>query len=283
MLFLIERRVQSFDISLRTKIYLRNPMRFIDTHAHMYSAQFDEDIDEAMDHAHTNGVHTILLPNIDSESVQPMHDLCDAYPKNCIPMMGLHPCSVQEDYQEVLAHLHSFFGKREYIAVGEIGIDLHWDKSTLTWQQEAFRTQIAWAKEMDLPIVIHARESFDEIFEIVDELNDEKLRGVFHCFTGSLDQANHIIGYGGFKMGIGGVLTYKNSGLKETLKDVSVDHLMLETDAPYLAPVPFRGKRNESSYVLQVAIELSKVYDLPITEIAKITTANAVELFRLDG
>lgn len=258
-------------------------MRFIDTHAHMYSAQFDEDIDEAMDHALSNGVDRILLPNIDRESVGPMHELCDNYPKNCIPMMGLHPCSVKEDYEKELSHLHSFLGKRDYVAIGEIGIDLHWDKSTLAIQQAAFRTQIEWAKEMDLPIVIHARESFNEIFEIVDELNDERLRGVFHCFTGSKEQADHIIGYGGFKMGIGGVLTYKNSGLKETLKEVSIEHLMLETDAPYLAPVPFRGKRNESSYLLQVAIEMSKVYDLKITEVADITTANAVELFRLNG
>ena len=258
-------------------------MKFIDTHAHMYSTQFDGDIEEAMDHALVNGIDRILLPNIDRESVPLLHALCASYPKVCYPMMGLHPCSVAEDWEKELEHLRGFFATRKYWAVGEIGIDLHWDKSTLPWQQAAFRQQIDWAKELDLPIVIHARESFDEIFEILDEVNDDRLRGVFHCFTGNLSQAEKVIGYGGFKMGIGGVLTYKNSGLKETLADIDISHIMLETDAPYLAPVPFRGKRNESSYLLQVAIEMSRVYDRPLPEIAEITTANAVELFRLDS
>jgi len=197
-------------------------------------------------------------------------------------MMGLHPCSVKENWESELAYLHSLFASRKYWAVGEIGIDLHWDKSTLAWQQAAFKEQIRWAKEMDLPIVIHARESFDEIFEVIDEVNDAQLRGVFHCFTGSPAQVEKIIGYGGFKMGIGGVLTYKNAGLKETLAQIDIKHVMLETDAPYLSPVPFRGKRNESSYLLQVAIELSRVYDISLGEVADITTANAVELFRLN-
>jgi len=248
----------------------------------MYSDQFADDIDRAIDRASLNGINRILLPNIDLDSVGPMHDLVDAYPKICVPMMGLHPCSVKENYKEVLDELKSHFPNRKYCAVGEMGIDLHWDKSTLPWQQDAFKMQIEWAKELDLPIVIHARESFDEIFEIIDEVNDEKLRGVFHCFTGSLEQAQRVMAYGGFMMGIGGVITYKNSGLKETLVDVPLSHLMLETDSPYLAPVPFRGKRNESSYILQIAIELSKVYGRPIQEIADITSANATQLFRLD-
>lgn len=256
-------------------------MRFIDTHAHMYSSQFEEDIDEAMDRAIVTGIDRILLPNVDSESMDSLHKLCDQYPKNCFPMMGLHPCSVKENYKDELELAKAQFGQRKYIAVGEIGIDMHWDKSTLPWQQEAFREQIAWAKEMDLPIVIHARESFDEIFEILDEVNDTSLRGVFHCFTGDLTQAKRIMAYGGFMMGIGGVLTYKNSGLKELLPHLPLDQLILETDAPYLAPVPFRGKRNESSYLLQVAIEMSKAFDRPIGEIADITTENAIHLFRL--
>ncbi|NNC83550.1 MAG: TatD family hydrolase [Flavobacteriales bacterium] len=258
-------------------------MRFIDTHAHLYLDQFEDDIDEVMDHALGNGVDTILLPNIDRVSIDSLHRLVADFPEICKPMMGLHPCSVKADFQAELDHMRPLFEERDYVAVGEIGIDMHWDKSTLPLQLEAFRQQIGWAKELDLPIVIHARESFDEIFEVVDELNDADLRGVFHCFTGTPDQARHILDYGGFKMGIGGVLTYKNAGLKETLKDIPIEHIVLETDAPYLSPVPFRGKRNESSYVLQVAIEMSKVYDLPITQVAEQTTQNAIELFRLDG
>lgn len=257
-------------------------MKFIDTHAHMYSSQFDEDIDEAMDDAMVNGVDRILLPNISRESVEAMHRLCDNYPKVCYPMMGLHPCDVKEDWEQELAHLKGFFSTRPYVAVGEIGIDLHWDTSTLAWQEAAFRTQIGWAKELDLPIVIHARKSFDELFAILDEENDERLRGVFHCFTGSLEQAQKVMGYGRFKMGIGGVLTYKNAGLKETLREIPIEEVMLETDAPYLAPVPFRGKRNESSYLLQVAIEMSRIYERPLEEVAAITTATAERLFRLD-
>ena len=258
-------------------------MRFIDTHAHMYSNQFSDDQDKAMDRAILSGIDRILLPNIDVESVGSLHDLCKRYPKNCFPMMGLHPCSVKEDFKEQLTALFDFLKGGGYIAVGEIGIDLHWDKSTLAWQQEAFRTQIDWAKKMDLPIVIHARESFHEIFQILDEVNDDSLRGVFHCFTGSLEEAAHIQSYGGFKMGIGGVLTYKNGGLKEILHEIPLTDILLETDAPYLAPVPFRGKRNESSYLLEVAIEMSGIYGVPLNEIAEITTANAIELFKLNG
>jgi TatD DNase family protein len=257
-------------------------MRFIDTHAHMYSEQFSEDQDKAMDRAFLSGIDRILLPNVDMESVDALHDLCKRYPKNCFPMMGLHPCSVKEDFKEQLASLKALLFSQEYIAVGEIGIDLHWDKATLAWQQEAFRTQIAWAKEKDLPIVIHARESFQEIFDILDEINDNSLRGVFHCFNGDVDQAKHIQSYGGFMMGIGGVLTYKNSGLKETLAQIPIEKIILETDAPYLAPVPFRGKRNESSYLIEVAIEMSKIYDIPLVAIAEITSSNAIDLFRLN-
>jgi len=256
-------------------------MRFLDTHAHIYLDAFDEDRDKIIDRASVNGIDRILLPNIDRESISALHTTCDLYPQKCFPMMGLHPCSVQEDWKQVLDEMQPLFSERPYIAVGEVGIDLHWDKSTLGWQQEAFRVQVEWAKDMDLPIVIHARESFPQLFEILDEMNDDSLRGVFHCFTGSLEQAQHIIGYGGFMMGIGGVATYKNTNLRDTLKAVPLEHIILETDSPYLAPVPFRGKRNEPSYLLEVAITLSKVYDMPITELAERTTANAETLFRL--
>ncbi|MGC6531554.1 MAG: TatD family hydrolase [Flavobacteriales bacterium] len=256
-------------------------MEWIDTHAHLYLPQFDEDRDAVLDDAASKGVHRIYLPNIDLESIGPMHAMCDAWPAQCFPMMGLHPCSVQEGYEQVLGEMRAWFNKRAYAAVGEIGIDLYWDKSTLAIQQEAFRIQIGWAKELGLPIVIHARESFDEIFEIVDELNDERLTGIFHCFTGTREQAEHIIDYGGFKLGIGGVLTFKKSGLDATLTDVPLEHMVLETDAPYLAPTPFRGKRNETPYVLQVAERLAQVQDVPLEEVARVTSAGARELFAL--
>jgi len=259
-------------------------MQFCDTHAHLYSDQFSDDIDRVIERALNDNINLLFLPNVDKETIEPMHTLCDRYPKHCFPMMGLHPCNVKEDFEEQLAvmeaHLRS--GERRYYAVGEIGIDLHWDKSTLAIQQEAFRRQIEWAKELGLPIVIHARESFEELFAIVDEMNDDSLTGVFHCFTGSREQAEHIIGYGGFMMGLGGVFTFKNSKLPEAIKGLPMEHFVLETDAPYLAPTPFRGKRNESSYVMQVAIKMAEVFERPITEIADITTANAKKLYQFD-
>ena len=256
-------------------------MEWIDTHAHLYLPQFDEDRDAVLDDAASKGIHRIYLPNIDLESIGPMHALCDARPAQCFPMMGLHPCSVQEGFEQMLAEMRTWFDKRAYAAVGEIGIDLYWDKSTLAIQQEAFRIQIGWAKELGLPVVIHARESFEEIFEIVDELNDEHLTGIFHCFTGTREQAQHIIDYGGFKLGIGGVLTFKKSGLDATLADVPLEHLVLETDAPYLAPTPFRGKRNETPYMLHVAERLAQVHTVSLEEVARLTSAGARDLFAL--
>ena len=254
-------------------------MQFIDTHSHMYSSKFDEDRKEAIDRAIKQGVDKIFLPNIDSSSIEGMHDLESAFPDNCFAMMGLHPCSVKENYEEELAIVKKHLAERPYKAIGEIGIDLHWDKSTLAIQQDAFKRQIEWAKENKLPIVIHARESFNEIFEIVDELNDDSLWGIFHCFTGSIEQAEKIISYGGFKMGIGGVLTYKNSGLAETIAHVDLKHLVLETDAPYLSPKPHRGKRNETSYTYYVAEKLAEVKGVSLSEIAEATSRNAHEVF----
>lgn len=256
-------------------------MQFVDTHTHMYLTQFDEDRDEAIERALNQGISKILLPNIDKTSIEPMLKLVDRYPNNCFPMMGLHPCSVKEDFKDELAVVRSYLDKGGFKAIGEIGIDLHWDTSTLGMQQEAFRQQIIWAKERELPIVIHARKSFDEIFEIVDELNDERLTGIFHCFTGSFQQAEKIIAYGGFKLGIGGVLTYKNAGVAETIGRVDIEHLVLETDAPYLSPVPFRGKRNETAYTYYVAEKLAEIYGRSIEEIGRITSANAHEVFDL--
>lgn len=254
---------------------------FIDTHTHLYVKEFDEDLDATVQKAINAGVEKLLLPNIDVESIDRLHNLEKKYPNNCIGMMGLHPGSVGENWESDLEIVRTNLFSRKYIAVGEIGMDLYWDKTFIEAQKEAFRMQVNWAKELEIPIAIHARDAFDEIFEIVDELNDDKLSGVFHCFTGSLDQANHILTYGGFKMGIGGVLTYKNAKLDEVLCDVALDHLILETDSPYLTPVPHRGKRNESSYLLHVAEKLADVHGVTLKEIEDRTTKNAIELFNL--
>jgi len=211
-----------------------------------------------------------------------MHQLCADFPNHCLPMMGLHPCSVKENWKADLEIVRKNLFSRKYVAVGEIGVDLYWDKSTLDIQQKAFAQQIEWAKELKLPIVIHVREAFDETFEIVDRLNDENLTGVFHCFTGTIEQANHILEYGGFKLGLGGVLTFKNSGLDKTVSEIGMEHFVLETDSPYLAPSPHRGKRNETSYITYVASKLAEVKGIRIEEVAEITTSNAMELFPLN-
>lgn len=256
-------------------------MQFVDTHTHLFSPAFDEDRTEIVQRAIKAGVETMLLPNIDVESIEPMYNLCAQFPQNCFPMMGLHPGSVDEKWEENLEIIRTNLFERKNCAVGEIGMDLYWDKTFVNEQAEAFRRQVNWAKELNLPIVIHAREAFDEIFAIVDELNDERLTGVFHCFTGSLEQAKKIQNYGGFKLGIGGVLTYKKAGLDEILKDVDMNELILETDSPYLPPTPHRGKRNESAYLLHVAEKLADVKGISLAEVAQITTKNANELFKL--
>lgn len=256
-------------------------MEFIDTHTHLFVEQFDSDREQVVQSAIDAGVNKLLLPNIDLDSIQAMHDLVNAFPDHCLPMMGIHPCSVTDKWEEELAVIekHLFSGK--YVAVGEIGIDLYWDKTTVDYQQQAFAKQIEWAKQLGLPIVIHVRDAFDEAFEVVDSLNDEQLTGVFHCFTGSVEQAQHIINYGGFKLGLGGVLTFKNSGLDQVVSGLSMEHFIIETDSPYLAPAPFRGKRNESSYVTYVASKLAEIKGISIEQVAEITTKNAKELFGL--
>lgn len=254
-------------------------MILTDTHTHLYSSQFNEDRTEIIQRAINNGVTRLFLPNIDSSSINGMLALQKQFPKNCFAMMGLHPTSVKENYLDELQLIEQHLNQQQFCAIGEIGIDLYWDKTFLKEQQEAFRIQINWAKERNLPFVIHCRDSFNEIFEILDELNDEKMRGIFHCFTGNLSQAKHILNYGGFKLGIGGVVTFKNSGLEEVLKHLDIKNLVLETDSPYLAAVPYRGKRNESSYLLNIAEKLSEIYQQPIEKIAEITTQNSIEVF----
>lgn len=255
-------------------------MNFIDTHTHLFSEQFDEDRAIVVQRAVNNGIQKLLLPNIDIESIPAMHQLVAAFPENCFPMMGLHPCSVTADWKADLAIIKNWLDTNNYCAVGEIGMDLYWDKTTLAHQQAAFAQQIEWAKEKKLPIAIHVRDAFEETFEIIDQLNDENLTGVFHCFTGTVEQAQKIIDYGGFKLGIGGVLTFKNSGLDKVISEIDVKHLILETDSPYLAPVPHRGKRNESDYITLVASKLAEVKKMSIEEVASITSENALELFK---
>jgi len=257
-------------------------MQFIDTHSHLYSSQFDEDRTNAVNEAIADGVSTILLPNISSEYTKGMLDLCAEFPKNCYPMMGLHPCDVtEENIKQELEHVAEELATGKYIAVGEIGLDLHWDKTKLDIQKKAFIHQIELAKRHKLPIAIHVRDSFTEAIEIIEKLNDENLRGVFHCFTSNVEDAQRVINLGGFYLGIGGVLTFKNSGLDKTIAEIDLQHLILETDSPYLAPAPFRGKRNESKYIVNIAEKLAEVHQISIEKVAEITTENAKKLFEL--
>lgn len=255
---------------------------FIDTHTHLFVDAFNDDRKTVVQRAIDAGVEKMLLPNIDVESIESMHQLAKEFPNNCFPMMGLHPCSVKENWEEELEVIRKNLFEHSYVAVGEIGMDLYWDKNFIEQQAEALKMQVNWAKELNLPIVIHARDAFDEIFEVIDELNDERLTGVFHCFTGSVEQANRVVDYGGFKLGIGGVLTYKKAALDSVLENVDMNHLILETDSPYLPPVPFRGKRNESSYLLHIAEKLTNVYGVPLKQIEEVTSKNAIDLFKLN-
>ncbi|HCN83685.1 MAG TPA: hydrolase TatD, partial [Sphingobacteriaceae bacterium] len=225
-----------------------------------------------------NNVSRLFLPNVDSASVPMVLELAKKYPDNCFPMMGLHPCNVKINFHEELDFIRQAIQKNKIYAIGEIGIDLYWDKTTLEIQQEAFRLQINLAKALDLPIVIHCRDAFDEVYTILLEEKDEKLRGIFHCFTGTKEQAGRIIELG-FYLGIGGVLTYKNSGLDKVVAQLDLKHLVLETDSPYLAPVPYRGKSNESSYLVHVAEKVSDLLQLPVKEIAHVTTENSRQIF----
>ena len=251
----------------------------IDTHTHLYSEQFDEDRDEAIKRAKEAGVERFYLPAIDSETHEKMLELEAQYPGEIFAMMGLHPCSVQpETWEKELALVKEYLDKRPFCAIGEIGIDLYWDKSTLDIQVKAFEQQINWAIEMDLPIVIHTRESFNETFEVLERKKHPKLRGIFHCFSGNLDQAQHAIDLG-FVLGIGGVVTFKNGKIDQFLNEIPLDKIVLETDSPYLAPVPHRGKRNESAYTALVLGKLVDLYKKDYKEIEAITNQNALNIF----
>ncbi|MFT3683257.1 MAG: TatD family hydrolase [Ferruginibacter sp.] len=250
----------------------------VDTHCHLYSNQFIGDIDAVIQRAAAEGVNKFYLPAIDTGSTNAMLALEERYPGKCIAMMGLHPCSVKEDYKEELAHVEAWLAKRKFVAVGEIGLDFYWDKTFIKEQYEAFRLQIEWSLQYQLPIVIHTRSAMPETIALVKEYVSRGVKGIFHCFGESLEHANQIIDMG-FYLGIGGVLTYKKSGLDAVLKDVSLEYLVLETDAPYLTPVPFRGKRNESSYLKYVVERLAEVKNMSVDEVAAITSANAEKIF----
>ena len=251
---------------------------FIDSHTHLYVQEFADDRAEVIARAQAAGVSQFLLPAIDSETTEAMYQLKNDYPNNVHLMMGLHPTHVGAQLEKELAHVKAQLETDAFVAVGEIGIDLYWDKTTLVKQQEAFRVQIRWAKEKNLPIVIHCREAFDEIFEILEEEKGQDLRGVFHCFTGNFEQAQHAIKFG-MKLGIGGVVTFKNGKIDQFLDQIDLKHIVLETDAPYLAPAPYRGKRNESAYLLQVAARVAEIYGKKIEEISQITTQNSKSIF----
>ncbi len=255
-------------------------MEFIDTHAHLYLEQFANDVDEVLARAKGEGVSRIILPNIDKASMPALLALTERHPDLCIPLPGLHPTHVTTDYEEEVQAVSDALASQRYMGVGEIGIDLYWDKTYFKEQQNVFEMQLGMALDHNLPVVIHARESFDEIFEIVSQTKYSRLTGVFHAFTGTLPQAEKIVSLG-FFLGIGGVVTFKNSQLSEVVRQVDLKHLVLETDAPYLAPVPHRGKRNESAYIRIIAEHVAGIKKLSIVQVAKVTTSNAKEVFKL--
>ena len=253
-------------------------MRLIDTHTHIYLEQFDEDREEMIQRALDSGVEQFFLPNIDSSSITRMMQVEEAHPGRCFAMMGLHPCSVKENFQEELAIVRDWLDERPFCAVGEIGIDLYWDKTFIEQQKEAFLLQMEWARELGIPIVIHSRDATDLLIDLVEKNIDERLKGIFHCFSGTEEQARRIIELG-FYLGIGGVLTFKNAGLDKVMEKVAMEHVVLETDSPYLAPVPWRGKRNESAYVRLVAEKLAALKGVSAQEVAEVTARNAEQLF----
>jgi len=251
----------------------------IDTHTHLYSEQFENDIEDVIARAKENGVQRFYLPAIDQSYTEKMLNLETQYSNEMFAMMGLHPCSVHpETLDAEMNHVREWLDKRDFKAIGEIGIDLFWEKAYLKEQQDAFKTQIEWAKEKNLPIVIHCRDAFNEVFEVLEEVKDEKLFGIFHCFSGTREDAQRAIDFN-LKLGIGGVVTFKNGKIDQFLADFDIKHIVLETDSPYLAPVPFRGKRNESSYLKHISEKLVDVYQLTPNEIAEITTKNALDIF----
>lgn len=256
-------------------------MKWIDTHSHIYQEDFDADIEQIIANARQHDIDKILLPNIDSDSISRMHQLCKKFPSECYPMMGLHPTSINLSYPDELKIIRKHLENHPYIAIGEIGIDLYWDKTYLKEQIIAFEEQLKWSVEFDIPVVIHNRESFPYIMDSLHKIGTDKLRGVFHSFGGTQDELRSILEIPSFLIGINGVITFKNSSLKDYITDAPLNRIVLETDAPYLAPVPYRGKRNEPVYMLKSAEKLAEIYNITLEELSGQTTENAVKLFGL--
>ncbi len=254
---------------------------YIDSHTHLYLNAFSEDREEMVRRALETGITHMFLPNIDSHTIGAMFDLAKQFPDNCFPMMGLHPTSVKKNFKEELKTIENHLDRPGIIAIGETGIDLYWDKAFLTEQKEVFKIQIGWAKELNLPLVIHARDSFPEIFQVLDEVGGAGLRGVFHSFTGTSSDLEKALSYD-FMIGINGIVTFKNSTLEEVVQSIPKDRLLLETDAPFLAPVPHRGKRNESSYLVHIAAKVAEIYNSTLEEVGEMTSQNAAQLFTIN-
>lgn len=255
---------------------------FIDTHAHLYLSQFKEDIDAVIQRAEHNNVKKVFLPNIDSSTISDMLQLASDFPDICFPMIGLHPCSVKKDYKEELSIVKEMLEKERFYGIGETGIDLYWDKTYVEEQKDAFSIQIELAKKYRLPVIIHSRDSLDQTIALVDQNNDDSLTGIFHCFNGTIDQYEHIKSLG-FYVGLGGVITFKNANLDDLIEHVDLVNCVLETDAPYLSPVPFRGKRNESAYIPYVAEKIAQVKGISIDAVREITTDAAKKVYLLES
>lgn len=253
-------------------------MKFTDTHAHIYSNKYDSDRDSVIRNSQELGVEKIYMPNIDVESIDAMLEAERRYPGICIPMMGLHPCDVNKDFEKQLYVMEEWIHKREFAGIGETGLDLYWDKTFFEQQKEALRIQVQWAKEKKWPLILHCRESMDETIAIIQEEKSDDLRGIFHCFSGSQKQAKEIMDLG-FLLGIGGVSTYKNGGLDKVIPEIGIDNLVLETDGPYLAPVPHRGKRNSPEYIPLIAQRVADLADVPLEEVSRITQMNSQKIF----
>jgi len=253
-------------------------MLLTDTHTHLYYEKDKAKQAAMIERCRENNINRLFLPNVDAASVPMVYGLHETYPDMCFPMLGLHPCDVKEDWETELEQIKTAYGKHKIYAIGEIGLDLYWDKTTLPIQIQAFKQQITWAKSLKLPIVIHCRDAFDQVFEVLQEEQDENLYGIFHCFTGNLEQAQKVIDLN-FYLGIGGVVTYKNSGLDKVVSQVDLNHIVLETDSPYLTPVPYRGKPNESSYLIYVAQKVAELHQTDLETVAAITTENSKKVF----
>ncbi|MDL2265298.1 TatD family hydrolase [Parabacteroides sp. OttesenSCG-928-G21] len=255
-------------------------MSLIDTHCHIYLEEFDADQKDVISHALEANIDTLLLPNVDVSTVNRMLSFCDQNPEFAFPMMGLHPTSVNKAYSKQLKQIESYLNKCSYCAIGEIGIDLYWDKTHFKEQKKVFEEQLQWSIDMNLPVSIHTREAFAEVFDSIYKVGADKLYGVFHSFSGDDNDLNEITKLSGFKLGINGVVTFKNSHLSKVLQNTDINRLVLETDAPYLAPVPYRGKRNEPAYIVKTAEKIAEIYDLSYAEVATITQKNSLEMFR---